>query len=361
MPMFEDFYRGKTVLVTGHTGFKGSWLSMWLLELGAKVIGYALDPYTERDNFVLAGLSDKLIDVRADINDRARVLEVIQTHQPDLIFHLAAQPLVRESYTTPLETYQTNVMGTLHVLEAIKTLTKPVSAVMVTTDKCYHNKEQLWGYREDDALGGYDPYSSSKAAAELAIASWRQSFFNPLHYEDHHKSIASVRAGNVIGGGDWAKDRIIPDCIRALEASSPIDIRNPQATRPWQHVLEPLYGYLLLGSRLAKEPTKYAEAWNFGPPMKAVIPVWEVAKSVVKAYGQGEVRDMSTSKQPHEARLLALDITKAMSRLAWKPVWSVQEALKMTVAWYLQYQQGDGYQLNQAHLQAYEKALKQHG
>lgn len=349
------------MLVTGHTGFKGSWLTMWLTLLGAKVVGYALDPYTPSDNFVLAGLSDKITDIRADIKDKNAVCEVIKKHQPDVVFHLAAQPLVRESYVTPVDTYETNVMGTIHVLEAIKALEKPVVAVMVTTDKCYHNNEQLWGYREDDALGGYDPYSSSKAAAELAIASWRQSFFNPLAYDRHKKAIASVRAGNVIGGGDWAKDRIIPDCIRALEANKPIEIRNPQATRPWQHVLEPLYGYLLLATRLASSPKEYAEAWNFGPPMEAVIPVWDIAQKVIHFYGKGDIKDVSTTTQPHEARLLALDITKAMSRLSWRPVLSVDTMVEMTTEWYQTYQDQDVYTLNQHQIERYEAALKTHG
>jgi len=359
--MLIDFYQGKTVLVTGHTGFKGSWLVMWLTLLGAKVVGYALDPLTSSDNFVLASLSDKITDIRADIKDNNAVLEVIKKHQPDVVFHLAAQPLVRESYVTPVDTYETNVMGTIHVLEAIKSLEKPVAAVMVTTDKCYHNKEQIWGYREDDALGGYDPYSSSKAAAELAIASWRQSFFNPIAYDKHQKAIASVRAGNVIGGGDWAKDRIIPDCIRALEANKPIEIRNPHATRPWQHVLEPLYGYLLLAKRLASSPKEYAEAWNFGPHVEAVIKVWDIAQKVIHFYGKGNVKDVSTSTQPHEANLLSLDITKAMSRLSWRPVLSIDLMVEMTMEWYQNYQDQDVYKLNQHQIERYEAALKNYG
>jgi len=254
--IFDNFYNGKRVLVTGHTGFKGSWLSIWLHELGAEVIGVAKDPYTEKDNYVLSGLNDKIIDLRGDITDGKQLKDIFAKYQPDIVFHLAAQPLVRLSYEIPVETYQTNVMGTINILEAIRSTESVKVGVMITTDKCYENKEQIWGYRENEPMGGYDPYSSSKGAAEIAIASWRRSFMTPGNYEKHGKSIASVRAGNVIGGGDWAKDRIIPDCIRALEADKPINIRNPKAIRPWQHVLEPLSGYMLLAKKMWEEP------WN---------------------------------------------------------------------------------------------------
>ena len=250
LDIFDNFFNGKRVLVTGHTGFKGSWLSIWLHELDAEVIGLGLDPLTERDNYVLSGIGGKIAaDIRADIRDGARIKEIFEEYQPEIVFHLAAQPLVRLSYDIPVETYQTNVMGTINILEAIRCTQSVKVGVMITTDKCYENKEQIWGYRENEPMGGYDPYSSSKGAAEIAIASWRRSFFNPKDYERHGKSIASVRAGNVIGGGDWALDRIIPDCIRALEAGKPIDIRSPKAIRPWQHVLEPLGGYMLLAKK----------------------------------------------------------------------------------------------------------------
>ena len=248
--IFHDFYRGKRVLVTGHTGFKGSWLSIWLHELGAEVVGVAQDPFTERDNFVLSGIGQKIkADIRANIRDGERIKEIFRQYQPEIVFHLAAQPLVRLSYDIPVETYQTNVMGTIHILEAIRFTDSVKVGVMITTDKCYENREQIWGYRENEPMGGYDPYSSSKGAAEIAIASWRRSFFNPEEYEKHGKSIASVRAGNVIGGGDWALDRIIPDCIKALEAGKPIEIRSPKAIRPWQHVLEPLAAICFLRKR----------------------------------------------------------------------------------------------------------------
>ena len=245
--MFDNFYKGKRVLVTGHTGFKGSWLSIWLHELGAEVIGIAQNPYSERDNYILSGIGQKIkADLRADIRDARLMKEIFQQYQPEIVFHLAAQPLVRLSYDFPIETYETNVMGTINILEAIRETDSVRVGVMITTDKCYENNEHIWGYRENEPMGGYDPYSSSKGAAEIAISSWRRSFFNPDRYENHGKSIASVRAGNVIGGGDWSLDRIIPDCIKSLESGILIDIRNPKAVRPWQHVLEPLSGYILL-------------------------------------------------------------------------------------------------------------------
>ena len=276
MEYFNNVYKNKTVLVTGHTGFKGSWLSIWLRELGANVIGYALDPYTEKDNFVLAKLEDKITDIRGDIRDKKNLKEVFDKYKPEFVFHLAAQPLVRLSYENPIETYEINVMGTINVLECIRETPETKIGIMITTDKCYENKEQIWGYRETDPLGGYDPYSSSKGAAEIAISSWRNSFFNPKDYEKHKKSIASVRAGNVIGGGDWSLDRIIPDCIRALEKDEAISIRNPKAIRPWEHVLEPLNGYLLLGQKMYEEPSKYCEGWNFGPNLDSIVSVCKI-------------------------------------------------------------------------------------
>ena len=259
MDVFNHIFKNRRILVTGHTGFKGSWLSIWLHELGAEVIGVGLDPYTDKDNYVLSGIGNKIkADIRADIRDGERMKAIFKEYKPEIVFHLAAQPLVRLSYEKPVETYETNVMGTINIMEAIRVTDSVRVAVMITTDKCYDNKEQLRGYKEDDPFGGYDPYSSSKGAAEIAIQSWRRSFFNPADYgKKHHVAIASARAGNVIGGGDWAKDRIVPDCIRALEADRPIEIRNPKAVRPWQHVLEPLSGYLILASKLLREPTKY--------------------------------------------------------------------------------------------------------
>ncbi len=343
--IYNSFYKGKKILVTGHTGFKGSWLSIWLHELGAEVIGVGQDPFTERDNYVLTGLKDKIIDLRGDIRDGQLMKEIFQKYQPEIVFHLAAQPLVRLSYEIPVETYETNVMGTIHILEAIRVTDSVKVGVMITTDKCYENKEQIWGYRENEPMGGYDPYSSSKGAAEIAIASWRRSFFNPAHYERHGKSIASVRAGNVIGGGDWALDRIIPDCIKALEAGKPIEIRSPKAIRPWQHVLEPLSGYMLLAMKMWDEPTKYCEGWNFGPHAESISTVWDVATKVVENYGRGELCDLSNSNAVHEAKLLMLDISKAKFELGWEPRMNIDETVALTVEWYKEYKYENVYSI----------------
>ncbi len=336
--IFDGFFHGKRVLVTGHTGFKGSWLSIWLHELGAEVVGVGLDPATERDNFVLSGIGGKIkADIRADIRDGEKMKEIFTEYRPEIVFHLAAQPLVRLSYEIPVDTYATNVMGTINVMEAIRATDSVKVGVMITTDKCYENKEQIWGYRENEPMGGYDPYSSSKGAAEIAIASWRRSFFNPDRYAEHGKSIASVRAGNVIGGGDWALDRIIPDCIRALEAGKPIDIRSPKAIRPWQHVLEPLSGYMLLAKRMWESPTEYCEGWNFGPRAESISTVWEVASRVVDNYGRGLLRDLSDPNALHEAKLLMLDISKAKFRLGWEPRMDIDRTVVLTVDWYRRY------------------------
>lgn len=344
--IFNDFYKGKRVLVTGHTGFKGSWLSIWLHELGAEVIGVGLDPFTKRDNYVLSCIGQKIkADIRADIRDGERMKAIFKEYQPDIVFHLAAQPLVRLSYDIPVETYQTNVMGTINILEAIRVTDSVKVGVMITTDKCYENKEQIWGYRENEPMGGYDPYSSSKGAAEIAIASWRRSFFNPEQYAQHGKSIASVRAGNVIGGGDWALDRIIPDCIKALELGKPIEIRSPKAIRPWQHVLEPLSGYMLLAQKMWDEPTKYCEGWNFGPRVESISTVWDVASKVVENYGSGELRDLSAPNALHEAKLLMLDISKAKFQLGWEPRMDINQTVALTVDWYKRFQKENVYRV----------------
>ncbi len=344
--MFNNFYKGKRILITGHTGFKGSWLSVWLHELGAEVIGVAKDPITQKDNYVLSGVGEKIkADLRADIRDGQRMKEIFQEYKPEIVFHLAAQPLVRLSYEIPVETYETNVLGTINILEAIRMTDSVKVGIMITTDKCYENKEQVWGYRENEPMGGYDPYSSSKGAAEIAINSWRRSFFNPEQYEIHGKSIASVRAGNVIGGGDWALDRIIPDCIRALEANKPIEIRSPKAIRPWQHVLEPLSGYMLLAQKMWDEPVKYCEGWNFGPHLESIIPVWNVASMVIENYGKGELKDLSDPNALHEAKLLILDISKARFQLGWEPKMNIEQCMALTVNWYKSYSRGKVYNL----------------
>lgn len=345
--LFDNFFKGKRVLVTGHTGFKGSWLSIWLHELGAEVVGVSQEPFTNRDNFVLSGIGNKIMaDLRANICDGQKMKEIFQKYQPEIVFHLAAQPLVRYSYEQPVETYEANVMGTIHVMEAIRTTNSVKVGVMITTDKCYDNKEQMRGYKEDDPFGGYDPYSSSKGACEIAIQSWRRSYFNPDAYgKKHHVSLASVRAGNVIGGGDWALDRIIPDCIKALEQDKVIDIRSPKAIRPWEHVLEPLSGYMLLAKKQWEHPTEFCEGWNFGPEAESVSTVWEVATELIKKYGKGELKDSSDPNAVHEAKLLMLDISKAKSKLGWKPRMNMQQCIDLVADWYKHYQTEDVYQL----------------
>lgn len=345
--LFDNFFRGKRVLVTGHTGFKGSWLSIWLHELGAEVVGVSQEPFTNRDNFVLSGIGNKIMaDLRADICNGQKMKEIFQKYQPEIVFHLAAQPLVRYSYEQPVETYEANVMGTIHVMEAIRATDSVKVGVMITTDKCYDNKEQMRGYKEDDPFGGYDPYSSSKGACEIAIQSWRRSFFNPEDYgKKHHVSLASVRAGNVIGGGDWALDRIIPDCIKALEQDKVIDIRSPKAIRPWEHVLEPLSGYMLLAKKQWEYPTEYCDGWNFGPESESVSTVWDVATELIKDYGRGELKDASDPNAVHEAKLLMLDITKAKTKLGWKPRMNMQQCMALVADWYKRYKTEDVYQL----------------
>lgn len=335
------------MLVTGHTGFKGSWLSIWLHELGAKVVGVALDPCSDRDNFMLSRIGERMeADIRADIRDGERIKRIFAEYRPEIVFHLAAQPLVRLSYDIPVQTYETNLMGTIHIMEAIRQTDSVRVGVMVTTDKCYENRETLRGYVETDSFGGYDPYSSSKGACEIAIASWRRSFFNPTNYgKGHRVSLSSVRAGNVIGGGDWSADRIIPDCIRALENGEPIGIRSPQSVRPWQHVLEPLSGYLLLAKRQYECPCEYCEGWNFGPGQAAVLTVWDMAEMMVREYGKGELCDVSAPNALHEAQLLLLNVDKAKERLGWCPRMDARQTIALVADWYKRYRLEDVYEL----------------
>ncbi|MCL6588761.1 MAG: CDP-glucose 4,6-dehydratase [Firmicutes bacterium] len=351
----RGFWKGKKVLVTGHTGFKGSWLSIWLMELGAEVYGYSLDPYSELDNFVVSGLKDRMGDLRGDVRDFPFLLSVFTKYRPEIVFHLAAQPLVRLSYESPKDTYDINIGGTVNVLEAIRRTDSVKVGVLITTDKCYENKEWIWGYRENDPLGGFDPYSSSKGAAELVIAGYRSSFFHPEKFEVHGKAVASARAGNVIGGGDWAKDRIVPDCIRALQAGKPIEVRNPEATRPWQHVLEPLSGYLVLAEKMYENGPKYAGPWNFGPDNDAIVPVKTIAGHLIHLWGQGKWVDLSGPDSFHEAKLLALDCSKAKTILNWEPVLELDMALKFTVDWYKNYQNSNSYDLCREQINAYTR------
>jgi len=329
--LFDGIYNEKNVLVTGHTGFKGSWLSIWLNELGANVIGYALDPYTEKDNFVVTNLSDKITDLRGEIRDFDNLLRTFKEEKPEIIFHLAAQPLVRLSYKEPRETYEVNVMGTVNVLEAARQSDSVKTVIIITSDKCYENNEWIWGYRENDPMGGYDPYSSSKGCAELVTSAYTRSFFEN---EDSDIAVASVRAGNVIGGGDWAADRLITDCISYLKEDKAIEIRSPKAIRPWQHVLEPLRGYLLLASKLYQNPKKYTGAWNFGPNEASIVTVGELVDKLVNKWGSGKWIDTSNNNEPHEAKLLKLDISKARHHLNWEPKLNFDQTIDLVVDWY---------------------------
>lgn len=329
--LFDGIYKNKNVLVTGHTGFKGSWLSIWLNQLGANVIGYALAPYTEQDNFVVTNLSEKITDLRGEIRDYDNLLRTFEEEKPEIVFHLAAQPLVRLSYKEPRQTYEVNVMGTVNVLEAARQSDSVKSVIIITSDKCYENNEWIWGYRENDPMGGYDPYSSSKGCAELVTSAYTRSFFEN---DDSDIAVASVRAGNVIGGGDWAADRLITDCISYLKEDKAIEIRSPKAIRPWQHVLEPLRGYLLLASKLYQNPKKYTGAWNFGPDEASIVTVGELVDKLVNKWGSGEWIDTSNTNEPHEAKLLKLDISKARHYLNWEPKLSFDQTIDLVVDWY---------------------------
>ena len=329
------FWQGKRVLLTGHTGFKGSWLALWLCELGARVTGFALAPDTDPSLFDQLGLAGRLDHHVGDLRDPAALSALVAAVQPEVVLHLAAQPLVRRSYAEPVLTWDTNVLGTIHLIEALRPLAHPCAAVLITTDKVYRNNEWLYGYRENDPLGGHDPYSSSKAAAELAISSWRASYCGSLPHQSPHLRLASARAGNVIGGGDWAADRIIPDTVRSLRAGEPITLRNPGATRPWQHVLEPLGGYLALAEALA-EPSDglaMAEAFNFGPQLEANRPVRELVEQAL-AHWPGTWIDASDPSAPHEAGLLNLVVDKAHHRLGWSPRWDFATTTARTLQWY---------------------------
>ncbi len=321
-----EFWRGRRVLLTGHTGFKGSWLSTWLVQLGSKVTGVALEPNSDPAMFNLLGLSEHLDSHIADIRDAAALDKVVKASQPEVIIHMAAQALVRESYATPVDTFATNVMGTAHVLEAARHARGLQAVVVVTSDKCYENREWVWGYRESDAMGGHDPYSASKGCAELVTASYRKSFGGDV-------AIASARAGNVIGGGDWSDDRLIPDIVRAIAAKEVVQIRNPGAIRPWQHVLEPLAGYLLLAERLCSEGSEYAGAWNFGPAIGDTQPVAALVERLAKNFDALEWQ-VDDGEHPHEAHFLKLDISKAVSGLGYQPRISLHTALDWTAQWY---------------------------
>jgi CDP-glucose 4,6-dehydratase len=365
--MFADSYAGKTVLVTGHTGFKGSWLSIWLARLGAKVVGYALEPPTTPSIFVSGRLADRMESITGDVRDAEHVARVVRQHRPDFVFHLAAAPLVRESYDKPAETFAVNLMGTLSVLDAFRREPYPCALVIVSTDKCYENREWEYGYRETDPLGGHDPYSASKGAMEIAVASYRRSFFSSPTDAGRGVRVATARAGNVVGGGDWAVDRIVPDATRALAAGEDLLVRNPRAVRPWQHVLEPLSGYLLLGARLAAVGRQdFASAWNFGPSPTQLYTVAELADALIKAWGHGAWRVYDSPRAPHEAGLLKLAIDKARLHLGWESVWDFNTTVEHTVEWYRKFYapsdgQASAYDACLADIEHYEAAAGSKG
>jgi CDP-glucose 4,6-dehydratase len=334
------FFHGKKVLVTGHTGFKGGWLSLWLKSLGAEVTGYALPPPTDPNLFEHARVAEGIDSVIGDVRDGEKLRAVIGNFRPELIIHMAAQPLVRRSYRDPVETYETNVMGTVNMLDAVRQVGGVRAVINVTSDKCYENREWVWGYRENDSFGGHDPYSNSKGCSELVTSAFRHSFFPLDRYQEHGLALASTRAGNVIGGGDWSEDRLVPDILRALEAGEEVLVRHPEAIRPWQHVLEPLAGYLILAQKLFQDGPQYAEGWNFGPEDRDCRSVAWVVDRLVALWGGGArwIRDQSS--QPHEATFLKLDCSKARNRLGWRPAWPLERSLEMVIAWHRALQDG---------------------
>jgi CDP-glucose 4,6-dehydratase len=327
----EKYYNGKTVFITGHTGFKGSWLSLWLIKLGAKVVGYSLDPLDKNGIFSLTELSKKMTDIRGDIRDYNFLNESIRKSYPDVIFHLAAQPLVLDSYSNPFDTYDINVMGTMNLLRCVRDINKQVEVVVITTDKVYRNDNNNQRFVESDPLGGYDPYSSSKACADILVESWRYSFFSRDNFIKHKKSFSSVRAGNVIGGGDVAPNRLIPDIIRAISKNTDLSIRYPNSTRPWQHVLEPIFGYLLLAFKMNIDPIKYSGAWNFGPNTEEVFTVSDIVDKFKRAFSNLRVLYQDSSLK--ESNTLAIDSSKAATLLNWNPVLDIDNTIKLIIEW----------------------------
>jgi len=356
---YKQSFSNRTVFVTGHTGFKGSWLSLWLEHLGAKVVGYSLAPTTLTNNFEATGLKERLAGhFEEDVRDRDALKAALKQTQPDVVFHLAAQSLVRTGYEFPHDTYETNVMGTVNLLESIRVLGRPCVIVVVTTDKCYESTQQVWGYRENDALGGHDPYSASKAAAEIVCHSYRRSFFAPETFDTHGVQLATARAGNVIGGGDWSKDRLITELVRCIRCGEPVSLRYPKAVRPWQHVLEPLSGYLHLASEMLKGPNpQLCDAWNFGPIPGEELTVEEIASYFIALWGKGAWRDTSNEPHPHETDVLRLNIDKALWQLRWRPRWTMHEAIARSVRWFKNfYQAADAAEECFADIQDYERS-----
>ena len=352
MVLNPDFWSGKRVLITGHTGFKGSWISLWLQSLGAEIVGYALPPTISTSLFNLTDIDKNMHSVFGDIRDLNNLTQVFNDHKPEIVIHMAAQALVRESYRNPVDTYSTNVMGTVNVLEAIRKTPGIKSVVIITTDKCYENREWFWGYRENEPMGGYDPYSNSKGCAELVSSSYRSSFFNEKDYATHGVAVATARAGNVIGGGDTAAYRLVPDIISAFENGDTVHIRNPHAIRPWQHVLEPLNGYLTLAEHLYTKGIKYAEAWNFGPLDEDAKSVGWIVNKMKEIWGGQANWKIDTAEQPHEAHFLKLDISKARSLLGWEPKLHLGDSLQLIVDWSRKSREGEdlrAFSLEQIH------------
>ena len=352
-------WQGRRVFITGHTGFKGSWLALWLSKLGTRIRGYALEPCTEPNLFNLAAIGTVVEDVRGDVRDSAKLEASMTEFSPEVVFHLAAQPIVRRSYADPVGTYSTNVMGTVHLMEAIRKTPSVRAVVCVTTDKCYQNQEWIWPYRETDPLGGYDPYASSKACAEIVSAAYRSSFFPIERLHEHHVAVATARAGNVIGGGDWSEDRLIPDLIRGFRASQPVLIRRPNAIRPWQHVLDPLYGYMMLAQELLAQPAQFASPYNFGPTDDDIWPVERIASKLAQMWGDGAswIRDAVPSV--HEDHVLRLDASKARVELGWKPRLQIEAALEWTMEWYRAWRQGENMTMfTERQISEYEQLLR---
>lgn len=348
--MFDNIYRNKKVLITGHNGFKGTWMTFLLKEMGAKICGFSLPQRTTPNHFNLLNLQENIKHVEGDIRDERTLNKTIQDFKPEFVFHLAAQALVKESYIDPVSTFNTNIMGSVNLLEAVRKCDSIRSLVYITSDKCYENVEWIWGYRENDKLGGYDPYSASKGAAEIVFSAYSRSYFE----SQNNLGAATARAGNVIGGGDWASDRIIPDCIRAIQNNTPIKLRNPNATRPWQHVLEPINGYLALGAKLYNDPMTFNGSWNFGPSTSQIRTVKEVANSIVNYIGKGTIKTDFTDQNQHEANLLQLNCDKAHQLLDWSTVWGVEKTLDMTAEWYKVFMNGGNIEsITKAQLQDY--------
>lgn len=355
----RNFWRGKKVLVTGHTGFKGSWLCLWLSLLGAEVVGYALKPPTKPSLFEICKIDKIIKSTIGDITDLVKLKKVFTAFKPEIVIHMAAQSLVRESYIDPCNTYSTNVIGTINLFEAVRACANIRAVINVTTDKCYKNDDRQKSFRENDALGGFDPYSSSKACSELVTSAYRSSFFNPDDYKKHRVAIASVRAGNVIGGGDWAKDRLIPDFVRAVLSGDKIYVRNPKAIRPWQHVFEPLSGYLILAEKLYKYGQKYGDAWNFGPDFKGTKNVEWIIRKLCGKWGKGAAYEINKGKHPHEAACLRLDCVKAQKKLGWRPSWDLETSLDKIIEWTKVYQKKDNLrQLSCSQIEEFMRAKK---